>query len=1131
MISDAVIPNLSTWHRRPPGLESDASLADAIDLLVTQKSTGLVVMTGGEPSGWLTTADVLSALAKGHYQMAPVGSLPLSKFSCVNENASLFEILSVVLTQETDFMLVQNEAGEVTGSLCLQTLLLLLRHQMASEDPCFGPSKSASGTAPLLSWLKDTDLSFLQFKSALSVSDKQTGPLAASAISTEQGSLFTSISEKLVLERKFEVSFQLSPIAMALTDLETGKYIEVNEAFESVTGYKSDEVIGRSAADLCLFIHHEQRARVIERLREQGSLQGIELEIKTRSGVIRNGQFSARLMNINGREILFTLMLDQTEKKVAEKELIAERDLFAGGPVGVLIWRPEAGWRITYVSPNIMSIIGYSPDEIRHTDFNYSRCVHPDDAARVGAEVERFFSEGRTRWEQRYRVIHKGGRIVWLYDYTVAERDSQGNVQLLRGYVMDDSSRVESEARLRLSASVFDHAHEAILITDSQQKIVEVNPTFTEITGFNREEVMGLEPSLLKSGRQDSHFYTLMRKNLNDKGFWRGEISNRRKNGEVYTALMTISAVFDENAVLANYVSIFSDITQMKSHQEKLELLAHYDSLTKLPNRVLLADRMSQALARTEREGHYTAVCYLDLDGFKPVNDHHGHDVGDLLLVEIAKRLKQVTRGEDTVARLGGDEFVLLLTDLESIKEAELAAERILSTISSPILIGEAELQVSASMGITLYPDDDSDADLLLRHADQAMYQAKLSGRNRYQLYDLAHDQHDLHRREFLDGIRQALKKNEFELYMQPQVDLVHGQVLGFEALIRWQHPEHGLLLPARFLPIVEGHELGIEIDHWVLQQAFSLLDSWLSQGVKFRLSVNLTGATLLSGDFIQCLHDYMDAFPGVSPGMMEFEVLETSALEDMHHAGQVFKACQTLGFRIALDDFGTGYSSLTYFRRLPAETLKIDQSFIRDMLDDPEDMAIVESVIGLARAFNRQLVAEGVESAEHGQVLVQLGCTVVQGYGIARPMPGEQALTWAQSWSPGDEWQVDTGYLSPEHRALVLAEMEHIRWLNQLTDQLNGNGSPGLKHYGDSHNCRFGRWYYGLGRVHLGHRQEFIEIEPVHHEVHRQAQALIEHYGSMSNNERFEKQRQLVELSHSLQAQISRLKVLLQSN
>jgi diguanylate cyclase (GGDEF)-like protein/PAS domain S-box-containing protein len=570
----------------------------------------------------------------------------------------------------------------------------------------------------------------------------------------------------------------------------------------------------------------------------------------------------------------------------------------------------------------------------------------------------------------------------------------------------DISERLLAEQRQRLAASVFDNAHEGIMITDPKGKIIDVNETFTELTGYTQAESIGKTADLLKSGHHTLEFYHEMWQTIRNIGYWRGEIWNRKKTGEMFVEQLTISAVRDELGAISHYVGIFTDITLIKEHQQRLEHLAHFDPLTQLPNRMLLADRMQLAMAQAERSGKTLAVCYLDLDGFKPVNDLYGHATGDQLLIDIALRLKACVRAGDTVSRLGGDEFAIILSNIEDEQECDLAVARIITFINRPVVIEQHEISVSGSIGITLYPQDQSDADTLLRHADQAMYSAKQAGRNCYHLFDQEHDRRTRVRREETSRIRQGLLAGEFEMYYQPKVDMRQGHVIGAEALIRWNHPEQGLLPPAHFTLALESGELCIEFGDWVLRQALQQLDAWKAQGLTISVSVNIAGDHLQHLGFVERLSDLLASHPNISPGQLELEILETAALDDIAVVAEVFAQCHKLGVSFSLDDFGTGYSSLTYFRRLPAGVLKIDQSFICNMLEDPEDMAIVKGVIGLTQAFNRQVIAEGVETKAHGLALLELGCELGQGYGIARPMPADQLPDWIRQYCPATAWK-----------------------------------------------------------------------------------------------------------------------------
>lgn len=453
-------------------------------------------------------------------------------------------------------------------------------------------------------------------------------------------------------------------------------------------------------------------------------------------------------------------------------------------------------------------------------------------------------------------------------------------------------------------------------------------------------------------------------------------------------------------------VGSYTDISCQKAQQLSLQRIAHYDDLTGLPNRALLADRLYQAMVQAKRRGTRVAVVYLDLDGFKAVNDRHGHAMGDRLLADLATRLKLVLREGDTIARLGGDEFVAVLVDLADVQDSLVLVDRLLEVASHPAVLDDVTLKVTASMGVSFYPQaDDTDADQLLRQADQAMYGAKLSGKNRYQLFDDAHDRTLRAKNESIGRLRQALAQQEFVLYYQPKVNLRTGEVVGAEALIRWQHPERGLLAPGAFLPDIEGHALSVAVGDWVISTALKQMETWSAHALHLAVSVNISAHHLQQANFAERLTRLVAAHPKVPFGHLELEVLETTALEEIDTVVQVMHECAQLGVQFALDDFGTGYSSLAYLKRLPAQTLKIDQCFIRDMLDDPEDRAIVEGVLGLARAFHRHALAEGAETPAHCKMLLELGCDLAQGYGIARPMPADQIPPWCANWRPDPAW------------------------------------------------------------------------------------------------------------------------------
>lgn len=600
----------------------------------------------------------------------------------------------------------------------------------------------------------------------------------------------------------------------------------------------------------------------------------------------------------------------------------------------------------------------------------------------------------------------KDGNIIICEWHSTPIISQSGSVIGVTSLVQDVTKNKQLEEKLRLAASVFSHAREGIIITDTQGNIIDVNETFVSITGYEREEVLGKNPNILKSDRQPSEFYQQLWLSITQNGYWSGEIWNKRKNNEEYAQLLTISAVQDNNGKVKNYIAIFTDISEAKKQQYKLEHMAHYDVLTNLPNRTLLSQRLNQALNESKNNSSLVAVMLLDLDGFKEINDAYGHNVGDELLVVLAARLQKTLGDHDTLSRFGGDEFVAVLANLKDESDYLNIVEKMLKVAAEPISFGNNVLRISASIGVTLYPTDNTDAEQLIRHADQAMYVAKQKGKNCYHLFDIESEDAIKARHEMAHNAAQALKKGEFVLYYQPKVNMRSGEIIGAEALIRWQHPEKGLLSPGAFLPYIENHQLNIDIGEWVIKESLHQIGVWQQAGLNVPVSVNVSALQIQQKNFVSRLESLLLSAPHVAPQFLQLEVLETSRLSNLTYVSDVINACIKLGVTFAIDDFGTGYSSLTYLRRLPASTIKIDQTFVRDMLFDPDDKAIVEGVIALAKSFNRKVIAEGVESVEHGKKLLELGCELAQGYGIARPMPANDMVDWANHWKTNREWK-----------------------------------------------------------------------------------------------------------------------------
>ena len=586
-------------------------------------------------------------------------------------------------------------------------------------------------------------------------------------------------------------------------------------------------------------------------------------------------------------------------------------------------------------------------------------------------------------------------------------RRDDGNVYAVCGISIDITERKESEKRQRLAASVFASSYEGIAIADEENRIIDVNPAFTRITGYLREEAIG-QPALqlLYGGKGGEQLDTSIRLHLENFSFWRREVQNRRKDGEEFSEMLSVTAVHDDDGRLINYIAVFSDISQIKKQESEIHRISYHDTLTGLPNRRLLLERMTMALAESRRNNRLIAVCCLDLDGFKLINERYGVHRGDEILIAMANQIKKVMRVNDQIARLGGDEFSLLITGLDRVEDCYKALERILQAVRKPIEVGEEEVTITGSLGAALFPLDNADGETLMRHADQAMYLVKKSGGNNYQLFDAEHERQSQQHRDTVARLRLALQNNEFELYYQPKVNLATGCVVGAEALLRWNHPENGILAPKAFLHYFEG-SLNEAIGEWVIDSALTQMVLWHSVGLNLPVSVNIDAAHLSQANFADRLAELLGSHAALSPDVhLEMEILETAALTDTKHAVNAIERCRQMGVRFSLDDFGTGYSSLTYLRSLPIDTLKIDQSFVRDMLEDKDDMGIVESIIRLGAAFNCEVIAEGTETMAHGAALLRLGCQFAQGYGIARPMPAAQMESWARQWRAQAPWK-----------------------------------------------------------------------------------------------------------------------------
>jgi diguanylate cyclase (GGDEF)-like protein/PAS domain S-box-containing protein len=781
------------------------------------------------------------------------------------------------------------------------------------------------------------------------------------------------------------------------------RIVDVNAAACRALGYTREELLQLGVSDVDTHYNAEVWPQHFAELRQCGSLT-FESQQRTKEGRLFSVEVAANYVKHGNDERNCAFVRDITERKRAEQglRLSEQRYRFSLEVTGQIGWSCLPDGQVED-APMWRQYSGQSLEEA--VGWKWLDAIHPEDRESANEAVSIAVAQ-QCDYSTEYRLRRADGVYRNFMVRGVLLFNDDGSPKEWVGTCIDITERTQAEGKLQLAASVFSHAREGITITNAQGIIIDVNEAFTRITGYSREEAIGQNPRILSSGRQDQCFYATMWNALTEQGHWSGEIWNRRKNGEVFAEMLTISSVMDAQGNTQQYVALFSDITAIKAHQSQLEHIAHFDALTNLPNRVLLADRLEQAMAQAQRRGQQLAVTYLDLDGFKAINDQHGHETGDQVLIALATRMKQAQREVDTLARIGGDEFVAVLIDLDDVADSLPMLTRLLGAAAESVQVGHLSLKVSASLGVTFYPQaNDIDADQLLRQADQAMYQAKVAGKNRYHVFDADHDSSLRVHHESLERIRLALQNREFVLHYQPKVNMHTGQVIGAEALIRWQHPERGLLAPGTFLPVIEEHPLAVEVGEWVIDTALTQIEVWRAAGLDLPISVNIGARQLQQANFMQRLQAILAKHPQVNPASLELEVLETSALADMEQVSQVIEDCLQMGVKFALDDFGTGYSSLTYLKRLRVAILKIDQSFVRDMLEDPDDLAILEGIIGLAAAFKRDVIAEGVETVAHGTALLHLGCELAQGYGIARPMAADQLPAWVASWQPEGEW------------------------------------------------------------------------------------------------------------------------------
>ena len=794
-------------------------------------------------------------------------------------------------------------------------------------------------------------------------------------------------------ESRFKAIFDQAAVGIAQIDAD-GQWLRINDKFCDILGYERAGLFGKTLQDKA---HPDDRAADADRARRM--LAG---EMTTHSMDRRYRHQSGQQVWVRetvsivrqpaGQDDYFICVIeDISGQKQAEEMLRHQRDLnqhYLNTVQTMLVVLDREG-RLTMINRTGCELLGVEEAEVLHCHW-FEDCLPQPEGMELVYPIFRRIMDGELETVEYFEnhVQCKDGRQRLIAWHNALLTDERGRVigSISSGQDITDHKRIEE--RLHQAAAVFEFTAEGVMITDAEMRIVMVNPAFTTATGYSTEEVIGQTPRILQSGRHDHEFYREMWGKLEQTGHWRGEVWNRRKDGAIYPELLTISVVRNDEDQLINYMGVFTDISDIRHAQEELDFLAHHDSLTGLPNRQLFNELLQHAIRSAEREHRQFALLFLDLDRFKIINDTLGHPVGDRLLVDVALRLREVMRGIDTVSRIGGDEFILLLDHLDDPQEAAMVSQRLIERLSQPYEIMGHTLYSGVSIGIAVYPGDGVEGAVLQRNADSALYQAKDEGRGTYRFFDISLAEVARERLALETLLRQAMDHNQLRLHFQPQVDLARGEVIGMEALARWDSPSLGAISPTRFIPLAEETGLIVPLGEWALRSACRQMRAWMDEeDAPDYVAVNVSAVQLSRSDLPAVVRAALQEFD-LDASYLELEITESFVMAGPEAAVRVLQELKDLGVRLSIDDFGTGYSSLAYLKRLPVDRLKVDQSFVRDMLVDANDEAIVRAVIAMGHSLGLNVLAEGVETVEQAQRLKMLGCDSAQGWHYGRPEP-----------------------------------------------------------------------------------------------------------------------------------------------
>lgn len=680
------------------------------------------------------------------------------------------------------------------------------------------------------------------------------------------------------------------------------------------------------------------------------------------------------LQETNEGLVALTLEYERTEEKY--------KSIFENSIDG--IYQVDNSGEFLIVNPAIAKMLGFrSGEDLIENISNVKEMYHsPERHKQLLIELEKEDS----LWDFESQVRSSNGSFIWIAENIRKIFDENGIIIGYESISSDITVRRQVEDRLKLVAKVFKHSVEGIIITDDETRVLEVNDAFTEITGYPAQETIFKTPHILFSGWQDKTFYNELWDQVEKDGVWQGEIKDRRKNGEIYVQWLTICAVKNEEDVITNYIGIFSDITEKKYNEKQIHKLAYYDVLTSLPNRSLFNDRLMHSIDKAGRTNEILAVLFIDLDNFKYINDTLGHYIGDKFLQMVSERLLAVVRKEDTVARLGGDEFTIILETIINIDDAGVIAEKIIKNLSKPFVLAKQEVFSGASIGISIFPNDSTEHQALIKNADTAMYHVKETGKNDFRYFTEEMNFKASETLKLSTGLRHAIENNEFVMHYQPQVNLKDQTIIGLEALIRWNHKSRGMILPGQFIPFAEKSNLIQLIGDWVLKTACEQYMHWQKSKFKpLKIAINLSAKQLRLKNLTETISNIIND-TGINPSLLELELTESAVMFNAEEAMKIMQKIKELGISIAIDDFGTGYSSLNYLKRFPIDKIKIDYSFIKDIKTDANNRAITKTIIDLAHNLNMKVIAEGVENEDQRDFLIENGCDEAQGYFYYKP-------------------------------------------------------------------------------------------------------------------------------------------------